>query len=253
MFLEERRGIILDILNKQGRCRVVDLAMDLAVSEVTVRQDLDILEKQGLLRRTHGGAILSPKISYERSFQFEETSFREEKERIGRVAAEMVSDGDTIILDVGTTVTEVARNLQTRKGLTVFTNALNIAILLEDYPAITVIVTGGTLRAKQHSLVNPYGRLILEKVHVDLAFIGANGIEAQHGVTNVNIAEAEMKFLFIQAAQRRVVLGDSSKVGNVALAKIAGLDQIDLLITDEQADPDELSRLKDFGLQVKLV
>jgi DeoR family transcriptional regulator of aga operon len=252
MFLEERRGIILDILNKQGRCRVADLAMDLTVSEVTVRQDLDILEKQGLLRRTHGGAILSPKISCERSFQFEETSFREEKERIGRAAAEMVSDGDTIILDVGTTVTEVARNLQTLKGLTVFTNALNIAFLLED-PEITVIVTGGTLRAKQHSLVNPYGRLILEKIHVDLAFIGANGIEAEHGVTNVNIAEAEIKSLFIQAAQRRVVLGDSSKVGNVALAKIAGLDQFDLLITDDQADPDELSRLKDYGLQVQLV
>lgn len=253
MFLEERRGIIIEILNKQGRCRVVDLAQELDVSEVTVRQDLDIMEKQGLLRRTHGGAILSPKISYERSFQFEETSFRAEKERIGKAAAELVSDGDTIILDVGTTVTEVARNLISRKGLTVFTNALNIALLLEDYPAISVIVTGGTLRAKQHSLVNPYGRFILEKIHADLVFIGANGIEFKHGLTNVNIAEAEIKSFFIQAARRRVVVCDSSKVGNVALAKITGLDQVDLLITDDQADPEEVTRLKEVGLEVKMV
>jgi DeoR family transcriptional regulator of aga operon len=237
MFPEERRTVILNILNKAGRCRVIDLARELTVSEVTVRQDLDILEKQGLLSRTHGGAILIAKRGFERAFQFEETAFRDEKNRIGQAAAGLVSDGETIILDVGTTVTEVARNLQLRKGLTVVTNALNIAMLLEDSPEITVLVTGGTLRAKQHSLVNPFGQFILERIQVDLAFIGVNGIEAEHGVTNANMAEAEMKSLFIKTARRRILVADSGKVGNVALAKVASLQEIDLLITDEQADP----------------
>jgi DeoR/GlpR family transcriptional regulator of sugar metabolism len=253
MFPEERREVILNILNQSGRCRVIDLARELAVSEVTVRQDLDILEKQGLLSRTHGGAILIAKRGFERSFQIQETAFRDEKSRIGKAAASLVSDGETIILDVGTTVTEVARNIQSRKGLTVVTNALNIAMLLEDFPEITVLVTGGTLRAKQHSLVNPFGQFILERIRVDLAFIGVNGIEAEHGVTNANLAEAEMKSLFVKVARRRILVADSGKIGNVALAKVAALQEIDLLITDEQADPEEIARLRDKGLQIKLV
>jgi len=253
MFPEERRTVILNILDQAGRCRVIDLARELAVSEVTVRQDLDVLEKQGLLNRTHGGAILIAKRGFERPFQLEETAFRDEKARIGQVAAGLVSDGETIILDVGTTVTEVARNIQSRKGLTVVTNALNIAMLLEDSPEITVLVTGGTLRAKQHSLVNPFGQFILERIQVDLAFIGVNGIEAEHGATNANLAEAEMKSWFIKTARRRILVADSGKVGNVAFAKVATLQDIDLLITDEQADPEEIARLQDKGLQVKLV
>ncbi|HBF35770.1 MAG TPA: Cro/Cl family transcriptional regulator [Firmicutes bacterium] len=253
VFPEERHTVILNILNESGRCRVIDLARKLAVSEVTVRQDLDVLEKQGLLNRTHGGAILVGKRGFERSFHIEETAFQDEKARIGREAATLISDGETVILDVGTTVTEVARNLQIRKGLTVVTNALNIAMLLEEAPEVTVLVTGGTLRAKQHSLVNPFGQFVLDRVQVDVAFIGVNGIEAEHGVTNVNMAEAEMKSLFLKAARRRILVADSSKIGNVALAKVAGLQDIDLLITDEQADPEEVARLKDKGLEIKLV
>jgi DeoR family transcriptional regulator of aga operon len=253
VFPEERRTVILSILNEAGRCRVIDLARKLAVSEVTVRQDLDVLEKQGLLSRTHGGAILIAKRGYERSFNIEESAFQEEKARIGQAAAGLVSDGETIILDVGTTVTEIARNLQMRKGLTVVTNALNIAMLLEKAPEITVLVTGGTLRSKQHSLVNPFGQFILERIQVDVAFIGVNGVEAEHGVTNVNMAEAEMKTLFLKAARRRILVADSSKIGNVALAKVADLRDIDLLITDEQADPEEVARLVEKGLDIKLV
>jgi DeoR/GlpR family transcriptional regulator of sugar metabolism len=253
LFPEERRTVILRILNQTGRCRVNDLARELTVSEVTVRQDLDVLEKQGLLSRTHGGAMLTAKRGFERSFQCEETAFRDEKARIGLAAAGLVSDGETIILDVGTTVTEVARNIQTRKELTVVTNALNIAMLLEEAPGITVLVTGGTLRSKQHSLVNPFGQFILERIRVDTAFIGINGIEAEHGVTNANMAEAEMKSYFLKAARRRILVADSSKIGNVALAKIATLSEIDLLITDEQADSEEISRIQEKGLQVKLV
>ena len=253
MFPEERHSIIIATLNKQGRCLVADLAKQMEVSEVTIRQDLDALEREGLLRRTHGGAILPSKIGFELPFQIEETSFKEQKKRIAQAAAELVSPGDTLILDVGTTVSELSAKLLDHKDLTVFTNALNIATILEANPNITTIVTGGTLRAKQHSLVNPYATLILERIRVDLAFIGVGGIEADYGITNVNIAEAELKSIFLKAANRRVVLADSSKVGNIGLVKIADIEQIDLLITDKQADAKQIASLRQKGLNVKLV
>lgn len=253
MFPEERRRLILEIMNNQGRCRVATLAKELSVSEVTIRMDLDFLEKKGLLRRTHGGAILNPKTGFERSYQLEEASFKEEKERIGRRASELVSDGDTVILDVGTTVMEVARHLTMHKNLTVVTNAINIVTLLEEFPELTVIVTGGRVRATQHSLVNPYASLVLEKLYADVAFIGASGVDPQYGVTNVNIPEAEMKIGFINAARRRILVADSSKIGNVARAKVGKLSDFHLLITDRQADPEQVRLIQDAGLSVETV
>ncbi|HET6438850.1 MAG TPA: DeoR/GlpR family DNA-binding transcription regulator [Anaeromyxobacter sp.] len=254
MFPEERRREIVAGLERDGRCLVADLARQLDVSEVTIRQDLDVLEKEGVLRRTHGGAILNVKIGLERPFQVEETSHKAEKERIGAAAADLVSSGDTLILDVGTTVTAAARKLlEQKKKPTVFTNGLNIAAILEADPEITTVVTGGTLRPKQHSLVNPFAEFILPRIHADLALIGVSGVDAEHGVTNVNVAEAEMKALFVKAARRRVVLADSSKIGHVALAKFAAVNEIDLLITDQGADPEEVAALRERGLEVKLV
>jgi DeoR/GlpR family transcriptional regulator of sugar metabolism len=254
VFPEERRREIVAGLKRDGRCLVADLARHLEVSEVTIRQDLDVLEKEGVLRRTHGGAILSVKIGLERPFQIEESSHTAEKERIAAAAVDLVSTGDTVILDVGTTVTAAARQLvEQKKRPTVFTNGLNIAAILEADDDITTIVTGGTLRPKQHSLVNPLAEFILRRIHADLAFLGVSGIEAEHGVTNVNVAEAEMKALFVRAARRRVVLADSSKIGKVALAKFADLEDIDLLITDVGASGEDVAAIRQKGLEVKQV
>ena len=253
MFPEERRKKILEIMNEQGRCRVANLAKQLAVSEVTIRMDLDVLEKQGLLSRTHGGAILNPKTGYERAYQYEESSFPEEKKRIGWRASELVSDGATIILDTGTTVMEVARQIVRYKDVTVVTNALNVATWLENYAEIKVIVTGGTLRATQDSLVNPYADFVLERIYADIAFIGANGIDAHYGVTNVNIPEAEMKIRFMKASRRRILVADSSKIGNVARAKVGKLEDFDLFITDNQADPEQVWLIQEAGLPVEMV
>jgi len=254
VFPEERRREIVAGLKREGRCLVADLARRLEVSEVTIRQDLDALEKEGVLRRTHGGAILNVKIGLERPFQVEETSHRAEKERIAAAAVDLVASGDTVILDVGTSVTAAARQLvEQKKKPTVFTNGLNIAAILEADPDITTVVTGGTLRPKQHSLVNPFAEFILPRIHADIALIGVSGVEAEHGVTNVNVAEAEMKALFVRASRRRVVLADSSKIGNVALAKFADLHEIDLLITDVGADEENVAAIREKGLEVKLV
>lgn len=254
MFPEERRREIMATLKQDGRCLVADLARKLEVSEVTIRQDLDALETEGLLRRTHGGALLDAKIGMERPFQVEETARKVEKERIGAAGAELISSGDTVILDVGTTVTEAARCLvEQKKRPTVFTNGLNIAAILEGDPELTTVVTGGTLRAKQHSLVNPFADLVLSRINADLALLGANGVDVHRGVTNVNVAEAEIKALFLKAARRRVLLADSTKIGKVALAKFADVEQIDLLITDHGADPEEVAALRERGLEVRLV
>jgi len=254
VFPEERRREIVAGLKRDGRCLVADLARRLDVSEVTIRQDLDALEKEGVLRRTHGGAILSVKIGLERPFQVEETAHKAEKERIAAAAVDLISSGDTLILDVGTSVTAAARQLvEQKKKPTVFTNGLNIAAILEADPDITTVVTGGTLRPKQHSLVNPFAEFILPRIHADIALIGVSGVEAEHGITNVNVAEAEMKALFVKAARRRIVLADSSKIGTVALAKFADVQDIDLLITDVGADEDDIAAIREKGLEVKLV
>ena len=254
MFPEERRRDIVARLKRDGRCLVADLARHLEVSEVTIRQDLDALEREGLLRRTHGGAILDQKSGLERPFQIEESEHRAEKERIAAAAVDLVSAGDTLILDVGTTVTAAAKRLvEERKRATVFTSGLNIAAILEADPEITTVVTGGTLRPKQHSLVNPFAGFVLPRIRADLAFIGINGIEATHGLSNVNAAEAEIKAMFVQAARRRVVLADASKIGKVALAKFAELRDVDLLITDQGAEPGEIAALREAGLEVRLV
>jgi DeoR family transcriptional regulator of aga operon len=253
MFPEERRTAIIDILKRTGRRGVSELAKDLDVSEVTIRQDLDILQGSNVLRRTHGGAILNSTTGFEESYQVETSSFSEEKNRIGRAAAEQISDGQTIILDSGTTVLEITKHLVARKNLTVVTNSLNVAIALDEYPDITVLMTGGTLRHHYRQLVNPYGQFILNQIHADIAFIGVSGIVAEQGITNANIVEAEMKNLFLKVARKRVVLADSSKIGNVALAKIANITDINMLITDNQADPVELTLLREHGLTVQVV
>lgn len=254
MFPEERRSRILEILDRQGRCLVNDLARELQVSEVTIRQDLDFLGQEGRLRRTHGGAIAAGKLGLERPFQVEEAASKSEKEQIATAALEVISGGDTIILDVGTTVTELAKRLTFASGeMTVLTNGLNIATILEPLSNITTIVTGGTLRSKQHSLVNPFATFILERIRADVAFIGVSGVSSEYGLTNVNIAETEMKALFIKAARRRVVLADAGKLGKVALAKVADIEDVDLLITDKRADAGELERLRQKGLEIKVV
>jgi DeoR family transcriptional regulator, aga operon transcriptional repressor len=175
---------------------------------------------------------------------------------IGRAAASLVSHGETVILDVGTTTTAVAHALTKRDDLydvVVFTNALNIAIELESaIPRFTVVVTGGTLRPMQHSLVDPLGELMLERINAHSVFLGCNGIDPIGGVTNINLPEAEIKRRMLQAARRRIIVADGSKVGEIELAKLCSIDEIDLLITDSSADPAVLNALRERDLEVMI-
>jgi DeoR family transcriptional regulator of aga operon len=203
-----------------------------------------------------GGAIHRATVSREASFEQAADAHAADKDRIGSVAAALVESGQTVLLDAGSTTAAVARALAARGDLDdlhVFTNGLRTAIELEPaIPRFGVIVTGGSLRRVQHSLVNPFGSVILDQIHAHVAFIGCDGIEAEAGVTNTSVADAEMKRLMMRAARRRIVVADGSKVGEVSLVHLYPLDDVDLLITTRSAPAEALARLEGRGLDVRI-
>jgi DeoR family transcriptional regulator of aga operon len=253
---EVRQARIAESVWELGFARVMDLAERFGVSAVTVRNDLTILEERGAVRRVRGGAVKPSAQLGERAFEVSLGESAREKAGIGAYAARMVSSGQTVMLDVGTTTTAVARALLHRTELedvTVVTNAINIALELEQAaPRITVLVTGGTLRPLQHSLVNPLGTTLLERLRGSVAFVGCNGVDPEVGITNVNLPEAEIKRAMLLACRRRVIVADGSKVGEVELAKVCDIKEVNLLITDPTADPEVLTEIAAAGCQVEL-
>lgn len=253
-----RRERIFSWIEEHKFARVTELSSAFEISEVTVRSDLDHLEEGGRIRRVHGGAVLDARPSrLERSFEEQTQASADEKRAIGARAADLVASGDTVIIDVGTTCAAVAEAIVARSELyevTVVTNGLNIAPIFEPaMPRFSVVVTGGTVRPLQHSLVDPFGGPVLERLHADLMFVGCNGVHPEHGVTNINLPEAEMKHRMLRATQRSVVVADGSKIGQVSTAWVCDLDTIDLLITSNLAGDEEIGALKEQGLETFIV
>lgn len=253
---EIRREQILAVIKTRDFVRVADLSTHFHVSEVTVRGDLDVLAERGEIRRIRGGAMPCTLPQPERPFEETKNARIREKTLIGQAAASLISPGETLILDVGTTTTAVARALIQRPDLldiVIFTNALNIALELEQaIPRFTVVITGGTLRPQQHSLVDPLGMLMFERIRAHTVILGCNGIDLQAGITNVNLPETEIKRRMLHAAKRRILVADGSKIGEVGLAYLCAIDEVDLLITDTFADPILLAALRDRGLEILL-
>lgn len=250
---EVRRRRMLSLIDEREFMRVTDLAHIFEISEVTVRSDLDQLAHSSSVERVHGGVMTRSHTSRsEPTFEESSDTLAEEKAAIGRVAAALVSSGDSLVIDVGTTATAVAHALTERTDLediVVFTNGLTTAMQLESaIPRFTVILTGGTLRPRQHSLVGPMGTEILDQVNVTTAFIGCNGIHPLEGVTNVNLPEAQIKSRMIETAQQVVVVADGTKIGKISVARIARLDDIDKLITTESAPLELLGRIRELGV-----
>ena len=236
--------------------KVSDLSEMFGISEVTVRSDLEALQQAGRLRRVHGGAVTKAPRP-ERPFEASLGAQSEEKRLIGEAAAALVTSGETLILDVGSTTAAVARALAARADLTdvvCFTNGLSIALALEPtIPRFSVVVTGGTLRPLQHSLVDPLAASMLEEIHADTVFLGCNGVDLEAGVTNVNLPEADIKRRMVRAARRRIVVATGDKVGETSLAPLCSLDDVTLLITDASADAETVERLRRTGLDVRVV
>ena len=261
-----RREQTQRLIDERGFVRVSELREAFGVSGVTARADLDALAVGGAVRRVHGGAVpghsagagseRAGRLGPEREFSFEEAlaSSVIPKQQISELAASLVQSGQSVILDVGTTTLAIARALRARTDLTdvvIITNGLSIALELEPaIPRFTVIVTGGSLRPLQHSLVDPLAATVLSQVHADLAFIGCNGVDDEHGVTNINLPEAGVKTLMLAAAARAVVVADGSKLGQVHLGWVGPLSAFDTLVTDAAAEPQALTPLREAGLMV---
>lgn len=246
--LRQRR--IRSLLAAGGFRRTADIARDLGVSSVTVRSDLEDLEAAGVLRRVRGGAI-GAGSALEATFESALGEAAAGKQRIAVACVEMVRPGDTIILDAGTTNTAIATELATRafEGLTVVTNNLRAVFELRHVRGLDIIVTGGTFRHQQHSLVDPLGSLVLERIHADIAFVGCTGVDAAAGITNVNLPEADLKRRIIDAATRIVVAADERKLGRVAHAVVCPLEKVDVLVTDAPDDHELVRELVTTGLE----
>ncbi|MGY2892928.1 DeoR/GlpR family DNA-binding transcription regulator [Deinococcus sp. UYEF24] len=248
-----RHNEIIAVLGDRDSASVSELSKLLGVSEVTVRSDLNVLAQTGLVRRTRGG-VARPLGLSERPLEENSKQQTAVKRRIGEAAAAMVQDGQTIFLDVGSTTTEIARHLSpTLRGVTVVTNGLNIALELERLPGLHIIVTGGSLRRLQHSLVSPYALELLSRIRADTLFLGCNGVHAQHGVTNANFDEAEVKTRMAEYAEQVVVVADHSKLGVVARAHLLPLAGVNTLITGRQASEDQLCSLFPDLADIRLV
>lgn len=241
--------------------RVVEVARlsdALGVSAVTIRTDLDALERRSLLRRIRGGAMAVQPARFVRPLDLPSQTFAAEKERIGMMAARLVRDGETIILDAGSTTLAMAMALpQDLRDIAVVTSSLDIAIALEAHPGVTVMVTGGTLKRsgrnpRSRSLIPPFGTLLLGQINADCAYLCCAGIDAARGFTNAHFEEVEIKRAMLAAARRTLVLGDHGKIGHVAGARIAALNEVSALITDTSAAPSDVQDLEAAGLRVML-
>ena len=247
-----RRERMLQVIAERQFVRVADLGTMFGTSDVTVRTDLAVLEAEHGVRRVRGGAI-APSVG-EESFEASSVRLADEKAKLGERAAAMVTPGMSVLLDVGTTTTAIARALVGRtelENVTVVTNGLMVALELEKAVGrITVVVLGGTLRRLQHSLVDPWASFVLSRLHADLAFLGCNGVDAEGGITNLNLPQAEIKARMVAAAERTVVVADGSKIGQIHLAKVADVDEIGTVLTGPSAPVVELTRLRRGGVEV---
>ena len=244
--------MVLDLLEQDGRLTVGDLVERFGVSSVTVRTDLDALASAGALVRSHGGAIrrLDPVQDYPISFK--DTIHHAEKARIGRAAAQLIQPGQTAILDSGTTTLQVARHLkhQGLKGVTVVTNALNIANELADVPDLSLIMIGGILRHLSNSFVGPQAERMLSQLHADHFFLGVDGLDPEFGPTTPDPLEAQLNSLMAEISTQVTAVADSSKIGKRSLSAIGGIASIHRLITDDRIAPEAAEAFRGKGIEV---
>lgn len=243
MVPSERRADILHYLTERGFASVTELAREYGVSEMTIRRDLADLEGQRALQRTYGGATVYDPTFFEVSLQTKATQFVEEKRRIGRAAADLVQDGEVVVVDAGSTTTLVAKFLKSKR-VTVVTNSLNIAADLSDCPSIQLYIAGGRLRQGVLAIVGSETTSFFEKIRADKLFLGVDGIGVDGGLTVPDLDEANTKRAMVKAAGQTIVVADHSKIGRSTLSTIVPLSRASLLITGREANPLVLDELR---------
>jgi DeoR family transcriptional regulator, aga operon transcriptional repressor len=248
----ERLGAIMERLADHGNVDVEALTRALHVSPATVRRDLQALHEQRLLERTHGGAVAIGGL-YELPMRYRSSRQREDKLRIAEAALAHVRDGMSVAVTGGTTTTEVARALVRREDLTIVTNAINIAAELAVRSNIRLVVTGGVARSASFELVGPLAELVLDHVHVDIAFVGVDGIAARAGLTTHREIEAHTNQVMLERAGRVVAVADSTKLGRIALARICTCESLHALITTAGGATEERDAIAAAGVAVEVV
>lgn len=227
---------------------VAALARTLGVSGATIRRDLQTLDRDQLLVRTHGGAVANL-IGDEVPVQLKAGRRQPHKRSIGAAAAGMVREGSVIGLTGGSTAVELARALARRRGITVVTNALNVAVELVSNPGLRLVVIGGIARPS-YELVGPATETMLAKYHLDVTFIGVDGLTVEQGCTTFDEMEAQTDRAFLERAGRRVVIADSTKIGRITFAAVTPLSGVTDLVTDDEVDPRQVRRIRETGVQV---
>ena len=249
MLQNQRRDKILELITEDGHAKVNDLSRIFKVTEVTIRQDLETLEKEGFIVREHGGAYLKNVDLNVRNFSLQNQEHLSEKMMIARKAVEFIHDGDTIILDSGSTTSEIAKLITGYNNLTIITNALNIALILGAQAGITVIVTGGEFKAPTLSLTGQKAADFFQNLHVDKLFLATAGIALKSGLTYPGISDICVKRAMIESANEIYLVADSSKIGKNAFASLGALSLIDYLITDAKIKPEDITWLKTYDVQ----
>ncbi|TWP46779.1 DeoR/GlpR transcriptional regulator [Lentzea tibetensis] len=232
MYATERHRLLVQRARQDGRVDVADMAAELNVAPETIRRDLGILERQGLVRRVYGGAVMIDRLDFEPGVAQRDQTNAAEKERIAKAALQEVPDRGAILLDAGTTTSRLATLLPADKELIVFTNSLPVATIVAARPNLTLHLLGGRIRGTTLAAVESWTLQALDGLLVDVVFLGTNGFSAEHGFTTPDVAEAAVKQAMVRAGRRRVVLADHSKHGADQLSRFAHLSEVDLLITD---------------------
>jgi DeoR/GlpR family transcriptional regulator of sugar metabolism len=245
-----RRQQILEIVERKQSISVAELCQELDVSEVTIRRDLRLLSNQQLVRRVHGGAVASRGRNYEPPTIIREATNRKQKQGIAQAAIELVDEGDSIALDVGTTTLAFAHALAGISNLTIVTASLPIANVLVDSPNCRLILTGGIVRPQEHSMVGHIASHTYQDFHLDKAFVGVGGMDLKSGLTEYNLEDTLVKQAMIKHARQIIVLADSSKMGRTCFVHIAPFELVNILVTDSGISEDFVSELRHRGLEV---
>jgi len=246
----QRRTLVLEKLESDGQVNVTDLSRQFNVSEVTIRNDFLQLEKKNMLIRARGGAIKINRVGVDFELSKKQKINLELKKRIGRRGAKLIKDGDTVIIDAGTTTQEMVKNLAPESKFTVITNALNIANHLVYNNNIQVIMPGGFLRKDALSMIGSPAETTIRNYLCDKLFLGVDGLDYDFGISTPNIEEAHLNKIMIEISRQIIVLADSSKVKKRSLAVICPLSKVDILVTDDGLSPDYQAKLEQLGLEV---
>jgi DeoR/GlpR family transcriptional regulator of sugar metabolism len=250
MLAIERRRLIISILQEKNSVLVPELSKEFNVTEETIRRDLEKLEKEGILKRTYGGAVLNESTNVDLPLNIREVTNKAGKEAIGAKAAEYIEDGDTILLDSSSTALQVASKIKNKKKITVITNSIKIVLELSDAKDCRVISTGGALRENAMSFVGHMAEQSIKNYNVDKAIISCKGVDKIKHITESNEMEAEVKKMMIKSADKVFLVVDHAKFDKVAFIKMLNLDAVDMIFTDRALSEDWEKLLKNHNVEV---